>query len=52
MGRRREDVEASSSPISSTISPPREGDGLSRIWPLPGVCYDAKVNGPQLVPRH
>ena len=47
MEGRHEDVEICSSPFSSAFSPPREVDGLSHIWPLPGVCYGAKVDGPQ-----
>ena len=46
MEGRREDVETSPSPFSSAVSPPREVDGLSQIWPLPGICYGAKVDGP------
>ena len=38
MEGRREDVETSPSPFSSAVSPPREVDGLSRIWPLPGLA--------------
>ena len=53
MEGRRDDVETTPSPFSSVISPPREVDGLYRVWLLPGVCYGAKVDGPQLqVPRH
>ena len=42
MEGRREDVEASPSPFSSVVFPPREVDGLSQI----GICYGAKVVGP------
>ena len=45
MEGRRGDVETCPSPFSSAVSPPREVDGLSQIWPLPGICYGAKVNG-------
>ena len=47
MEGRREDVETSPSPFSSTVFPPREVDGLSQIWPLPDVCYGANMDGPQ-----
>ena len=47
MEGRREDVDTSPYPFSSTVSPPREVDGLSQIWPLPGICYGAKVDSPQ-----
>ena len=43
----REDVEASPSPLSSVVSPHREVDGLSQIWPFSGICYGIKVDGPQ-----
>ena len=33
----REDVETSPSPFSSAVSPPREVDGVSQIWSLPGT---------------
>ena len=41
-------IETSPSPFSSTVSPPRGEDGLYKIWPLPGICYGAKVDGPHL----
>ena len=47
MEERHEDVETSPSPFSYTVSRPREVDGLSQIWQLPGICYGAKVYGPQ-----
>ena len=48
MEGRREDVETSpSSPFSSVVSPPREVGGLSQMWPLPDICYGARVDGPQ-----
>ena len=47
MERRREYIETSPSLFSSAVSQPREVDGLPQIWPLPGVCYGAKVDGPQ-----
>ena len=47
MEGRREDVETSPSPFSTALSPPREVSDLSHIWPLPGVRYGAKVDGPQ-----
>ena len=34
-------------PLLSPLPPPLEVDGLSHIWPCPGVCYGAKVAGPQ-----
>ena len=37
MERRREHVETSPSLSPSAVSPPREVDGLSQIWPLPGI---------------
>ena len=37
MEERREDVETSPSPFSSADSPFREVDGLSKIWPFPGI---------------
>ena len=43
----REYVETTPSPFTSAISPPREVDDLSRIWPLPGLCYGAEVDDPQ-----
>ena len=46
MEGRREDVETSPSLFPSAVSPRREVDGLSQIWPLPGVCYGATVDGP------
>ena len=36
MEGRRKDVDTSRSPFSYAVSPPREVDGLSQIWPLPG----------------
>ena len=36
----------SPSSFSYAISAPRKLDGLSQIWPLPGLCYGAKVDGP------
>ena len=39
-----EDVETSPCPFSYAVSPPREVDDLSQIWPLPGICY---VDDPQ-----
>ena len=46
MEGRREDGETSPSLLYSAVSPPREVDGLSQIWPLPGIiCYGAKVDG-------
>ena len=47
MKGRRENVETSPSHVSSVVSPPREVGGLSQIWPLPGICYGANVDGPQ-----
>ena len=48
-----EDVETSHFPFSSAVSPPHEVDGLSQIWPLPRICYGAKMDGPQpLVPKY
>ena len=53
MEGRREDVQTSPSPFSSAVSPSSEVEGLSQIWPLPGICYGAKMDGLQLyVPRH
>jgi len=53
MEGRREHVETSPSPFSSAVSPPREVDCLSLIWPLRGICYGAGVYGPQrYVPSH
>ena len=49
-GKRREYVETSPSLFSSAASPPREVDCLSLIWPLPGVWYGVKVDGPQQYP--
>ena len=46
MEGRREDIETSPSHFSSVVSPSRDVDGLSRMWPLPGVCYGAIVDGP------
>ena len=37
MEGRRGDVETSPSLFSSAVSPPREMDGLSQMWPFPGV---------------
>ena len=52
MEGRREIVETTPCLFPSAVSPPREVDGLSQIWPLPGICYGAKVDGLQLyVPR-
>ena len=45
MEGRREDVETY---FSSGVSPPCEGDDFYKIWPLPGICYGTKVNGPHL----
>ena len=53
MEGRREGVVTSPSPFSSAVSPPCQVDGLSQIWSLPGICYGAKMDGPQsYVPRH
>ena len=38
---RRGDVETSPSSFPPAISPSREVDSLSQIWPLPGECYGA-----------
>ena len=37
MEGRCEDVETSPSPFSHVVSPPREVNGLSQIWPLSGI---------------
>ena len=47
MEGRRDDVETSPSLFSSAISPPREVDRLSQIWPLTGICYGTKVDSLQ-----
>ena len=46
MEGRREDVDTSPSSFSSAVSPPREVDDLPQMWPLPGICYGVKVDGP------
>ena len=47
MKGRREDVETSASPFSSADSPSREVDGVFQMLSLPGICYGAKMDGPQ-----
>ena len=42
MKGRHEDVE------TYPVSQPCEVDGLSQIWPLPGICYGVKVDSPQV----
>ena len=43
MEGRRGDVEISPSHFSSDESAPREVDGLSQMWPLPGVSSRFKI---------
>ena len=39
-------LSPSPSPFSSDVSPPDEVNDVSQIWPLPGICYGDKVDGP------
>ena len=41
MEGRREDISLS---FLLCVSQPREVDGLSQFWSLPGICYGAKVD--------
>ena len=41
MEERRGDVETSPSSFPPAISPSREVDSFSQIWPLPSECYGA-----------